>query len=330
MKMVVVGHSMIHIRQQKFFQAVSRVGDLEVVVISPGEWNGQRTLSREEGGFRLKTLRHTKPVEGENIYAYELLGLEDFLRQESPDVVYVHAEPGSLLAGRVASYEGNWRKVLFTWENVESNFTPYSIGILPYYDKIVCGNGEGQKIVRRHHRKSVVLPQVGVDLEHFAEREVTRNISVAYFGRVTEEKGVKQLALAWPTAEVVKWKDYLELPWWYSMAKIVVCFSQDTEYWKEQAMPYVAMEALSCGALPIVSDAGSIPYWLNGGYASPCPGVWIVPSHSTGLLKQAISSALGDEKQRAQMVAEGREWLRAVLSTETVAKRVAQEVAYDK
>lgn len=328
MKLAVVGHSLIHVRQVSFFKELARLGH-DVLLLPPGEWGEQRARSvstqpEGKGTFTIRTLRH---FGGEDSYRFQFSGLRDALRDLSPDVLYVQQEPGSLVAAEAAEYDV--KKALFTWENLSSNYTPYANQVLSKYDLVVCGNNDAESLVRESNKNTVVLPQVGVDTVHFQSREtILRDIAVAYIGRQVEVKGVDKLLLAWPTTRVLKWQPYERLPWWYSQCQIVVCFSQDTDRWREQAMPYVAVEAMCCGCAVVVSDAGSIPFWLLGGFADPCPNVAIVPQDQLGMLRNSIGHFLSLTPEcRLAAHLESRQWVEKYLGSKVIAERLTECLA---
>ncbi|GAI61852.1 unnamed protein product [marine sediment metagenome] len=120
---------------------------------------------------------------------------------------------------------------------------------------MICGNPGAEALVKPWNPHTALMLQVGVDIDHFQARpDVSRNIEVAYIGRVTSEKGLPYLSRAWPTVKVLEWKDFKELPWWYSQIQVMVAYSQDVPWWREQAPNYVVLEALLCGCRAITSS----------------------------------------------------------------------------
>jgi hypothetical protein len=349
MRIAVVGHSMIHIRQQKFFQEVAKLGH-DVLVISPEIWHGGQTAKPErfvawkfglkyqddcrihsqssaETHYELRPLVGVAPDENYGPGDFTLMGLKDVLKEFEPDWVYVQQEPGSKLLDQVNDMtfgldDLSFRLAIFTWENIEIK-NPVS---MYRADLIVCGNDRAQTMVafQADTIPNIILPQVGVDVDHFQAREVARDIDVAYIGRQAAEKGVVQLKEAWPATRFLEWTPYLELPWKYSQTKLVVCYSQDTDYWREQAMPYVAMEAICCGAAAIVSDAGSIPFWVRR-FAGTNRGTCLVAQNDTADLKRAIEDVLLSEKDREALVSSGRQWVEENLSSKVIARRLVDE-----
>ena len=316
-KLAIVGHSLIHPRQQAFFKEVSRQG-AEVLMISPGQWGNLRTVASKGTGWELKTCRH---MGGDNVYDYQLLGAEDIVKEFKPDWLYVQSEPGSFLANQAVLWEAS-RKALFTWENISIKGNS---DILEYYDLIICGNPEAEALVKPYNDNTALLLQVGVDTDHFQARpDVPRDVRVAYIGRKTPEKGLPYLLQAWPTAMISNWVDYRELPWRYSQAQVVVGYSQDVPFWKEQAPNYTILESLSCRCRGVVSDTAAMAYWLKD-----CPAVVIVEGHEQpdGDLRANRVVALREGIQKAldmPIGEEGRLWIKERFGSEVMARNLLE------
>jgi len=337
MRICTISHSHVALRQQLFFQGVAKWGH-EVLMISPGEWGNLRTSPRYAevlyapdedmgprvfGRFELKTCRH---MMGENIYQYHLLGARGLAEEFKPDVLYIQAEPGSSLAQEAIMWDVP-KRALFTWENIK--FEESARSTLEKYDVVICGNPEAEALAKPWNPHTVLMLQVGVDTDHFQARpDVERNIDVAYAGRIASEKGLPYLQRAWPTVKILDWKDFKELPWWYSQVKVIVAYSQDVPWWKEQAPNYVVLEALLCGCRAITSDTNAMEYWLNN-----CPGVVMVSGHdqSDDTLRMDRVDRLREGIQRALEVEienEGRQWVIDKFSNQVVAKKLL-EVLYE-
>lgn len=270
MKLVTISHSHIALRQQLFFREVAEQGH-NVLVIGPGQWgklrDGDHKVITDKGTMVFRTCRH----QGDNIYNYRLLGAKDLTEAFNPDWLYIQAEPGSVLAEEAINWKAK-KRAIFTWENIRLNPSL----ALPKYDLVVCGNPDAVALVQKHNPNTHLALQVGVDTDHFAARPgVPRDVKVGYLGRDVSEKGLPYLAQAWPTVQVLEWKDFRELPWWYSRLQVIVAFSQDVPWWREQAPPYVMLEAMSCQCAGVVSSTAASTYWLGS-----APGVIHVEGHS--------------------------------------------------
>lgn len=348
MRLATISHSHIALRQQLFFQEVARQGH-EVLMIAPGEWGNLKAQGYEKrfaegnevlmvipgkwaslethkpefvtsggaepGSFALKTCRHV----GDNIYAYKLLGAKELVEEFDPDWLYVQAEPGSRVVADV--FLSGWKakkRALFTWENIRLAGTDS----LHKYDLVVCGNPDAEALVKPYNPNTLLLLQVGVDTDHFAQRPVERTINVAYIGRSVPEKGLPYLGQAYPGVYVQEWKDFRELPWWYSQVKVVVAYSQDVPWWREQAPNFVVLESLSCGSKAVISDTAAMKFWLEG-----CPGVVMVEGHEqldmnlradrVVALREGIQKALDLE-----VGDKGRRWVIERFSNPVIAKKL--------
>lgn len=336
MKIAVLGHSMIHVRQQKYFQQLAGLGH-HVLLVSPGQWGEQRTRPVQptrvgRGVYELATLQHSG---GDDQYGFRLIGLCEALDAFNPDWVYIQQEPESQLAQQAILHEvpegAKRRYALFTWENMPKRATVQdpsrmTSDLVRRCSLVVCGNGEAEAIMRPYAKRAVVTLQVGVDTDHFQARPgVARDIQVGYVGRIAPEKGVGELATAWPKTAWLEWKPWEQLPWWYSRIRIVVTFSQDTPFWREQAPNYVTCEAMCCGAAVVTSDGGSIPFWLQRG-AAECPGAIVVPQQNTIMLARVLDALVRDPERTAKMALEGRAWVEEHLSTRVLARKLAEEL----
>lgn len=327
MKLLVVGHSLIHDRQAAFFLEVARQG-ADVLVLHPEAWGNLKRLAPLEwidaarvgsGSFQMRSLLAL----GEpDMYHYSLVGLDDLIKESRPDVVYVQQEIACDLTKKaLALAKGVGAKTaVFVWENIRA-LSPEEMLVLKGFDLVVCGN-DGALEIHAGARNLVALPQVGVDTDHFAAREgVGRGVDVGFVGRPVAEKGIDYLVGAWPTAKITPWTDWRSLPWLYSQAKVIVTYSLDTPFWREQAPNYVSAEAMATGCAVVTSDGGAIPWWLNGGYARPCPGATIVEQHQPEKLRAAIAEAVQSWEERGKA---GRLWVEENLSSRVVARRLLE------
>ena len=325
MRLATVSHSHISLRQQLFFKELARQGH-EILMLAPGQWHNLRTQDEDlqfpvVGDFQLRTCRH---IGGDNIYTFQLLGAKDLIKDFEPEWLYIQQEPESMLAQESIGWakELGCKFTLFTWQNIHFQG---SYEVLKNSDLVICGNPEAEALVKPWNPHTALILQVGVDTDHFQARpNVARDIEVAYVGRVAPEKGLPYVQRAWPTVRILEWKDFLELPWWYSQIQVVVAYSQDVPWWKEQAPNYVVLEALSCGCKAVVSDTKAMSYWLKG-----CPSVVVVEGHDQPddtlrmervvALKSGIRYALESEIRN-----EGRQWVIDRFSNPIVAKKLLE------
>ena len=316
---MVLGHSMAHIRQQNFYREVAKL--TPVVVVAPDQWLDLRPDPVTDGDFTLVTHPLVWPAwcdpKNRGILHYDAGGLADLVTQHQPDVIYVNEEPESVLVESVhrVSQKLGIPFAIFTWENIFRGHVPELVRDAAL---VVCGNDWAADIMSQKARKTEILLQVGVDTDHFSARPgVSRNINVGYAGRPVPEKGIGQLGLAYPMAQILPWTDYKYLPWFYSQVKVLVCYSQDSLYWKEQAPPFVAVEGIACGCLVVGSDGGSIPYWAKR-HAGRNPAMWVGDDLVSML---GVVTQLGDV-ERTHIAQLGRTWVEANLGSRVVAQKL--------
>lgn len=343
---------MIALRQQSFFKELSRQGH-QVLVVSPGQWGREKTEPYEEGSFRLVTCRHM----GEDIYSFHLLGASAAILAFQPDWIYVQQEAASSLSrlGLAMALDTGCRKAIFVWENLRKP-SRLDTEVLGSYDLVVCGNDEAERIVKEATAvfagrtpgppRTVILPQVGVDTDHFQARPIQRDDRAVFIGRDAPEKGFALAQSVWPTLRALAFTPFKALPWAYSSCQLVVSPSVDTNFWLEQAMPYVAVEANACLTPVIAARAGSIPFWQER-WAGPNPGVRLVaplgkvrlaedgrsiqvePGPGLVELAQAIPEVLNDQARRVEMGRAGREWVVQNLSNPVIAKKLVEALDGD-
>ncbi|GEM_PF-2790424 len=336
MRVIIIGHSMIHDRQHSFFRALAREGH-DVLLVAPWKWldlklqAGPRglvdvpppyTLHSSEERFSAVGLQ---VIHGEgDMYTYDLLGLEAAIKGFEPDCIYIQQEMECKITAKCINLAkaNGWPVAVFVWENLRPLGTEAS-ELLAQVNLCVCGNDRAAELHAAAPRR-VFLPQVGVDTDHFWYRPgVERDIDVGFIGRAVPEKGINEIREAWPSAKIPPWRPWRELPWAYSHLKVCVCYSKDTATWREQAMSYVNVEGLSCGCAVVTSDGGAIPWWLGGGFCEPCPGAVIVPQGQPGRLRDAMKESL---EHWWELGDKGRDWVKANLGSKVIAQRLSSEL----
>jgi hypothetical protein len=282
---------MVSIRQHMFFKGLAARGH-QVFVIGPGEWgklvakpevlNGLDlgANSREDAYYQYIPLRHI----GSDIYGFTFLGLAETLEKLSSPVpldwLYIQQEPGASLTYeciRWIKYLSPTTKIaIFTWENISLKGGMQGIRDVNAADLVICGNPDAeiimQQVIQDQKKTNThLMLQVGINTDLFEARPLERDVTVGYIGRKEPEKGLPYLAEAWPTVHLYDWTPYEKMPWPLSCLKVLVSFSQDVPFWKEQAPNYTVIEALSCGCNAVISNTAAMKFWLK-----ECPGVTIV------------------------------------------------------
>lgn len=246
---------------------------------------------------------------------FRYAGLAAVMKSRRFDVILVENEPWAVICWQTRF----WKSLLqrqalfgeFTWENVERPGWKGSILALIYRamtastDFIIAGNQAASKLVQRRGARSnnvLVAPQLGVDLTNHqpapsAERRELRKrqglpegaFIIGYCGRLTEEKGLKELLQAcdelgsvhlallgsgklesWlheqsqsrPWLHLLPPRPHFEIPNFLRCLNVFVLGSKPVHTmqlcWEEQ-FGHVLIEAMACGVTTLGSSSGAIP-----------------------------------------------------------------------
>jgi glycosyltransferase involved in cell wall biosynthesis len=255
------------------------------------------------------------PRRGKTDTTFRYGGLAAVMRSRRFDVVLVENEPWAVVCWQARL----WKALLqrdalfgeFTWENVErpgwKGFILAAIyrAMTVTTDFIIAGNQAAARLVqKRGARKENVLvaPQFGVDLDNhqpasLSERDELRKTQglstdtfiVGYCGRLTEEKGVRDLLQAcdelqtvhlailgsgkletWlkeqqqtrPWLHLLPPRPHFEIPAFLRCLDVFVLASKPVRTmelsWEEQ-FGHVLIEAMACGVTTLGSSSGAIP-----------------------------------------------------------------------
>lgn len=308
-------------------------------------------------------------------------GLGRLLNELRPRVVLVDNDPNS----RVAVELGLWTRrhgaalVCQSCENLTRRLVPAArrggargvagamlTGALatlarPLVDHVFVISDDGLAVLREQGYRSVSKIPLGFDPALFrpdaALREATRarlglaHPTVAYFGRITEEKGVHLLIEALGglrhrafhflldefRAYRTPYEDRIaslierhgladrvvrfdarhdEMPAYMNAADVVALPSIASPTWKEQ-YGRVAPEAMACGAAVVASRSGALPELVgDGGH--------LVPEGDVAALRAAIDRLLGDASARAALGRAGAARAHAELDLDRQADLMSQ------
>ncbi|HRH94645.1 MAG TPA: glycosyltransferase [Prosthecobacter sp.] len=255
------------------------------------------------------------PRRGKTDTTFRYGGLAAVMRSRRFDVILVENEPWAVICWQSRL----WKALLqrdaifgeFTWENVErpswKGFILAAIyrAMTMTTDFIIAGNQAAARLVqKRGARKENVLvaPQFGVDLDNhqpasLSERDELRKTQglptdtfiVGYCGRLTEEKGVRDLLQACDELQAVRlailgsgkletwlqeqqqtrpWlhllppRPHFEIPAFLRCLDVFVLASKPVRTmelsWEEQ-FGHVLIEAMACGVTTLGSSSGAIP-----------------------------------------------------------------------
>ncbi|WP_395737247.1 glycosyltransferase [Prosthecobacter sp.] len=246
-------------------------------------------------------------------FLYE--GLGDIMRARRFDVVLVENEPWAFVRWQAWFWKALLQRQAlfgeFTWENVERPGWKGAVLAAVYRAMtgtthfIIAGNQAAARLVQKRGARAVdvlVAPQLGVDLGNHqpaspAERAALREACglpaeaflVGYCGRLTEEKGLRELVQACESMKNVQlailgsgklegwikeqqqqraWlhllppRPHFEIPNFLRCLDVFVLASKPvrsmTMCWEEQ-FGHVLIEAMACGVVTLGSSSGAIP-----------------------------------------------------------------------
>lgn len=223
------------------------------------------------------------------------------LSRVKPDLLYIIEEPFSLMAW-LSAYMAMRRVpptpyALYTYQDIHKRYPPpfrwMERFVLEHASRVLVPNVDAGRVVERKHFCGLwdVLPAT-VDLDKFSyrrRRHESELFTLGYVGRLTEEKGLRNLLWALSRCDdrirlrlagdgparhrlgVLAKElgvdkriaflgpiDHEELPAFYHEIDALVLPSLTTPQWREQ-FGRVLIEAMSCGAPVIGSDSGAIP-----------------------------------------------------------------------
>jgi len=271
MKVLVIGHSMVHKRQQWFFEKLAKLTN-HTFVVGPRFWHDMTIQDYEHQNYSIIGLSVTNAPD---IFMYELIGLETIIKMARPDIIYCQAELRSRQAQKAMQIASEEKipLVIFVWENI---FPPKSLeeqAVAEACKKIVCGNSEARHLLPHEFQpKSIILPQVGIELDYFKPLpSVTQLYDVVFCGRPVFEKGIEIIKQGCNSLNcslnIISNKPYEEIPKLLNEGRVFASLPVATKTWKEQSGSYSNLEAMACGLPVITTKCGAIPEYLSNAAA---------------------------------------------------------------
>jgi len=343
MRVVIIGHSMVNYRQWSLGRTIAELGH-DVLVLCPDRWSGEEGKHIIDSTFSMRPLpvMSTDHSGFVNFVNYWLFKAEKAIADFEPDVLYIMEEPFTEFASRLCQVTPDIPKAIYTWENRperfhEDAFQAWWGDVDQAVQLMICGNEGALEIAKRRgasHEK-VVIPQTGVDTQHFRPLPIPKSYDIGVFGRMVESKGIRFIQQAtqgtahrtlWQgrgnlrpkDAEAGQWVSHEDLPPIYNGCRLVCQVPYNFMGYAEQGN-YVIAEAMACAVPVIHSNNGS----LTDFYAdSPCR---VVKQANVEELREAIETllALSPKKYDALALA-SRKWVENKISLEAVAKRLVK------
>jgi len=311
-RITVIGHSTIALRQRLFLEELSKHAN--VLVISPRRWFRHEASYYEKGDSYIFRPFDVNYMGRMACYLFPE-GVYKFIKEFEPDIIYAMCEWWQWQAMR--TYK--WAKMLkvpivfFFWENILRPASRRVRRMIENTDLIIAGNDDCKRIIEQFNPRVVKLPQVGVDTGLFRRMSnVEKTGEVVFAGRRHEQKGfdiVQKLPF-----KVVMPEDtpYQDMPAVFNQALVHIAPSRTTPTWKEQ-FNYTVAESLACELSNVISSSGSMPEWF-----SEAPGVTVVEEGDVNGFSEAVKAYLDDWKPNSH----GREWVVKSLSNPVIAEKL--------
>jgi len=312
MKVCVLAHSLVALRQQLFLKELARL--CPVLAIAPEQWGKHKST---------KTIIKTAEQDYEFINYLVMQSFRDYTFPESafdkikrfrPDIIYSITEPSQ----KQFELSYGWAKrldlplVIFSWENI-ARYPNVMKGMVR---KVICGNPEAQMLFNDAGFDTELIIFPGIDTSLFRCKPTKERDDLIFVGRDVVEKGIATVNLLHKDFSILQPKDvgYAQMPSWYNNAKIQIVPSLNTLMWKEQ-FPSCIAEGLACEIPAVAYDTGSIRSMYAG-----CDAVILVPENSSKLMQKEIMRLLSNEGERIRLGKLGRRFVESRYSNEVVAK----------
>ncbi len=378
-KILVLSHAGVLEVNRAVFQELARL-DVDVTMVVPRDWKGDLIRGlRFEVGDRDHSMRVIPlPVafSGRGSLFFYRTSLRLALAGWNPDLVFLDEEPWSLAALQTYLEFPRAKVSFFTKENLDKSI-PWPFSRLEQWvyrrtaSAFVVSDEVEQVLRSKGFRGDIQQLHHSYDPELFKarpteERQIVRAefalphdaIVIGYFGRLTVEKGLNDLAAA---LQLLSAQPGLP-PWFFccvgngraeqdirtslstlppnrfrmlgaishdrvgnllAAVDVLVLPSRTTPRWKEQ-FGRILVEAMACGAAVVGSDSGEIPHLIarSGG------GLVFREGHASELAA-CLVRLLKEPAVLEQYRSDGRSYVERSLTHRTVARDLSQKLQID-
>jgi glycosyltransferase involved in cell wall biosynthesis len=307
-KVLILGHTYTAPVNRMKFDLMAEDPRFEILLVTPKRWRNllTETDNSTEGPGRRYRVIFADVRLGWHPVTYILRGLRKIIQEFQPDLIYCEQEPICLVSVQAALMGRKTPIIYFTWENIDRKdlryrlFGPVRALCLQMATLMVAGSKDAAGVIRRHgYKKPIyITPILGVSEELFFPKfdEVTQSdngngLSIAYIGRLVEEKDVHTLLKAVRLLDSsIDWRLFLlgggplrgeyeafilksgikdrvtfhppvphdKVPEFFKKIDVLVLPSKTMATWKEQ-FGHVLVEAMACGIPVVGSSSGEIP-----------------------------------------------------------------------
>lgn len=353
LRVMIVSQSYVLSEARKKLTHLAAHPDLSVAVVAPTIWENDALgryefqLSEDDRALTLFTI----PIRNNGrvfAFSYQMGALWRAVHQFKPDVFQVEQEPGSLALLQclmLAKLLRRTKLLAFTWENlhyrqpgIRHYFERFELAQLDY---LLVGNTAGREVFQHKGYRGplAVVPNVGVDPEHFASRSATalrealglsQKYVIGFVGRLVPEKGVADLLQAFarltenchllfvgggPLRDDLQQQaralgiesqvtfqptvPHTEVADYMNCLDCLVLPSRTVPNGWREQFGLVLAQAMACGVPVIGSDSGAIPEVI-------ADAGLIFPEGDVAALRAAIVRLRDDAALRAEFSAKGR------------------------
>ena len=375
-KILILSHAGVLEVNRAVFQELASLGE-DVAMIVPREWKGDLIrglrFQARDNDRSLRVIPLPVAFSGKGSLFFYRSSLRRALAGWKPELIFLDEEPWSLAALQTF-FEFPQAKILFFSKENLPKAIPWPFSSLEHWvyrraagafvvsdevEHVLRGKGFRGNVQRLHHSYDPALfkPRSDAEKQRIRDEFGIPNdaVVIGYFGRLTAEKGLPDLASALPL--LLREADLR--PWFFlcvgngpaeaetkralaalpsnryrmlgalshdrvgsllAAVDVLVLPSRTTRRWKEQ-FGRILVEAMACGAAVVGSDSGEIPHLIGrsgGGLVFREGRAVELASCLVRLLREPTLLA----KHRTQ----GQDYVERTLTHERVARALAEKL----